>query len=127
MNGPFARALATGAILAALAGSAHAGAVKTTTAVDLDTNDFSMVCNAVNAGSSTMIVVTRFYDLIGGLATATPGVALAPGGGTSHTAPSGKYVAYCQFVVTSGFPSDLRAGAVISNQAGHYMTTSEAR
>ena len=126
MKRTLARALAIAGIVLGLAGNVHAGPVQTTTPVDLDYYGFSMLCNAANAGTSTMLVVTKFYDLLGGLAYVTPAVALAPGEGTTHLAPAGKFVAYCQFVVKSGFPSDLRAGAVIS-KSGRYLATTEAR
>jgi hypothetical protein len=126
MRRALARALAGAGIVLGLAGSVHAGPIRTTTPVDLDFYGYSMLCNAANAGSGTLLVVTRFYDLIGDLVYATPALALAPGEGITHLAPSGKFVTYCQFVVKSGIATDLRAGAVIS-KSGRYLATSEAR
>lgn len=126
MSRRFARAVAVAAIVAGSSASARAGQILTTSPVPLDLYDKTMTCNAVNAGTATLRVSTRFYDLLGGLVSATPAVALAPGEGTSHAAPVGKFVAYCKFVVKSGFASDVRATGIVSH-AGHYETAIEAR
>lgn len=126
MKRRFDRAIAAAAILLGMAGAAHANQIRTTTPVDLDFNGWGMACNVVNTGATTLEVTTRFCDFAGNVVSATPALALAPGEGTSHIAPVGKFVYYCQFVVKSGLATDVRAMAVIL-KSGRYLTSTEAR